>query len=183
MRYVAVLTAGVAILASCNKTPELASGADTGLAVARSGRAKDSLIILKDSLLAEKEKQLSLQSQLIGDAATSARLVAEIDRDLSKVRGLRVKKDTTTNESEMVNASEELAVVQKKVKLLITRLNYSEARVRQLRNDSTTHASFDATQQAQLRDYERSIGELRSTVEQQRTEIATLTQRVDSMGR
>jgi len=183
MRHIAALTVGVAILASCNKTPELAAGADTGLAVARSARAKDSLIMLKDSLLAEKEKQLSAQSQLIGDAATSARLVSEIDRDLSKVRGLRVKKDTMVTESAMENASQELAAVQKKVNLLITRLNGSEARIRKMREDSTTHASFDAAQVAQLREYERSISDLRASVEQQRQEIAVLTQRVDSMGR
>ena len=62
------------------------TGGDTGLAVARSSRAKDSLIMLKDSLLAVKERQLSFQSQMIGDAATSARMISEIDRDLSKAR-------------------------------------------------------------------------------------------------
>ncbi|MBV6520529.1 MAG: hypothetical protein MNPFHGCM_00645 [Gemmatimonadaceae bacterium] len=183
MRYVAVLLAGVGLLASCNQTPELAAGADTGLAIARSKRAKDSLIMLKDSLLAEKEKQLSAQSQLIGDAATSARLVAEIDRDLSKVRGLRVAKDTATSESSMENATQELAAVQKKVNLLIARLNSSETRLRKMREDSTTHASLDAAQLTQLREYERSIADLRASVEQQRQEIAVLTQRVDSMGR
>ncbi|MEP7345066.1 MAG: hypothetical protein ABI877_07360 [Gemmatimonadaceae bacterium] len=177
------LTAGVAILASCNKAPELAGGADTGLALARSSGAKDSLILLKDSLLAEKTKQLSAQSQLIGDAATSARLVSEINRDLSKVRNLRVTKDTAQNESSMENASDELAVVQKKVNLLIARLNGSEAHIRKMRKDSTTHASFDESQVTQLREYERSISDLRASVEQQRQEIAQLVQRVDSMGR
>ena len=179
----AVLAVGVALLSSCNKTPELAGGADTGLAMARSSRAKDSLILVKDSLLGEKEKQLSAQSQLIGDAATSARLVAEIDRDLSKVRGLRVKKDTAQTESSMENASQELATVQKKVNLLIARLNGSESRIRRMRQDSTTHATFDASQMVQLREYERSIGDLRASVEQQKQELALLYQRVDSMGR
>jgi flagellar biosynthesis chaperone FliJ len=178
-----MLAVGVALLSSCNKTPQLAAGADTGLALARSSSAKDSLILVKDSLLADKEKQLSAQSQLIGDAATSARLVAEIDRDLSKVRGLRVKKDTAQTESAMENASQELATVQKKVNTLIARLNGSESRIRRMRQDSTAHAGFDATQLAQLREYERSIGDLRSNVEQQKKELAQLYQRVDSMGR
>lgn len=180
-RFITV-AASIAILSSCNRTPELAAGADTGLAVARTARAKDSLILLKDSLLAEKEKQLSAQSQLIGDAATSARLVAEIDRDLSKVRGLRVKMDTLQSESAMENASQELVTVQKKVNLLIARLNGSESRLRKMRADSTLHAAFDSNQVAQIREYERSIHELRASVEQQRKELATLTQRLDSMG-
>jgi hypothetical protein len=174
----------VAALAACNDSPKnTAGGPDTGLALARTSRAKDSLIMVKDSLLGEKEKQLSAQSQLIGDAATSARLVSEIDRDLSKVRSLRIKPDTTQRESAMLNASEQLATVQKKVNALVARLNSSEARLRRMRKDSATHATFDASQLVQMQEYERSIGDLRASVEQQRTEIAGLTARLDSMGR
>lgn len=174
----------VAALAACSSAPEnLPGGPDTGLALARSSRAKDSLILLKDSLLGERQRQLSEQSQLIGDAATSARLVSEIARDLSKVRGLQVAGDTATPESAMQNASQELAVVQKKVNTVIARLNASEARLRRMRNDSVSHAAFDSTQAAQLREYERSIGDLRATVEQQTAEIAMLRQQVDSVSR
>jgi len=179
----AILILTVAALAACNRSENTAGGPDTGLALARTSRAKDSLIMVKDSLLGEKEKQLSAQSQLIGDAATSARLVSEIDRDLSKVRSLRIKPDTSHRESAMLNASEQLATVQKKVNALVVRLNSSEARLRKMRSDSATHASFDAAQLAQLKEYERSIGDLRASVEQQRVEIAGLTARLDSMGR
>jgi hypothetical protein len=165
----------------CNQSNPSPGGSDTGLALARSKAAKDSLVRVKDSIIAEKSRQLSLQSQLIGDAATSARLVAEIDADLSKVRGLRVGKDTVATEGAEANASEQLARVQKKVTTLISRLNSSEARVRRMRNDSTQHADYDSTQVAQLREYERSIGDLRGTVTRQQQEIVVLTQRVDSM--
>jgi flagellar biosynthesis chaperone FliJ len=184
MSRVALLTIAVAGLAACNQAPKAGGGAaDTGLAIARSGHAKDSLILLKDSLLADKERQLSLQSQLIGDAATSARLAAEIDRDLSNVRGLRVKGDTVKLESSVSNASSQLASAEKKVKALIARLNASEARVRKFRSDSTTHAAFDSSQVAQIRDYEQAMSDLRATVDRQRQEIAMLGQRVDSVVR
>ena len=169
-------------LAACDRAP--ASGnpeADTGLALARSSRAKDSLIRVKDSLLAQRSRQLSEQSQLIGDAATSARLAAQIDHDLSAVRGLRARGDTAQAESEVSNASAQLASAGKKVKLLIARLNLAEGRVRKMRTDSASHAEFDAGQLAQLREYERSLADLRGTVERQQSEIASLTQRVDSV--
>jgi chromosome segregation ATPase len=169
---------------ACDRSPAPIPGQpDTGIALARSSRAKDSLIHVKDSLLADKSRQLSEQSQLIGDAATSARLVSEIDKDLSKVRGLRVRGDTAKAESAELNASEQLARVQKKVNMLVSRLNASESRVRKMRTDSASAASLDSTQRAQLRDYERSINDLRATVDRQRQEIATLTQRVDSVTR
>lgn len=180
-RLITTLVASAA-LAACNRGPQqTAGGPDTGLAAARSSHAKDSLILLKDSLLADRQRQLSLQSQLIGDAATSARLVSEISRDLSRVRGLKVKADTAAAESAVQGAAAELAVVQRKVTAVIARLNASESRLRKMRSDSTTHASLDSAQVAQMRDYERSIGDLRASVEQQRREIAVLQQRVDSV--
>jgi hypothetical protein len=179
-KYLTILLAAVA---ACERAPRTGAEADTGLALARSSKAKDSLIMVKDSLLALRARQLSEQSQLIGDAATSARLAAQIDQTLSTVRGLRAGADTVSRESPGLNAADQLASAEQKVKLLVERLNASEARVRRMRRDSTSHADFDATQQAQLRDYERSLGELRSTVDRQREEIALLTQRVDSVVR
>ncbi|HEY5545823.1 MAG TPA: hypothetical protein VIK50_07175 [Gemmatimonadaceae bacterium] len=184
MRRLMTLALPLALLTACDRgTPLPGSPSDTGLALARSSRAKDSLIILKDSLLADRQRQLSLQSQIIGDATASARLVAEIERDLSRVRSLRVQGDTSQIESAIQSTSATLATVQKKVTALINRLNASEARLRQIRNDSASHAATDAAAMAQLREHEQSLAALRATVEQQRTEITMLEQKVDSVVR
>ena len=184
MRHLLALVLPVALLSACDRGTSIpGSPSDTGLAIARSGRAKDSLIMLKDSLLADRARQLSLQSQIIGDATTSARLVAEIERDLSRVRSLRVQGDTSQIESAIQNTSTQLATVQKKVTALINRLNASEARLRAIRNDSAAHATNDAATMVQLRQHEQSIAELRATVEQQRNEITMLEQKVDSVVR
>ncbi|HEX7123886.1 MAG TPA: hypothetical protein VF178_16025 [Gemmatimonadaceae bacterium] len=174
MRRLIVLT--LALLPACNEAPSI-GGSDTGLAVARSSRAKDSLIRVKDSLLAIRAEQLTMQSQLIGDAATSARLVAEIDKALSDAR-IRIEPETGRNESAMRNVSTDLAVVQKKVDVVLRRLRASEARVRRMRQDSTNHAALDAQQ---LAEYQQSLDALRTTVENQQREIVVLTQRVDSL--
>jgi hypothetical protein len=183
MRRLMALTLPIALLAACNRDVPPGVPTDTGLVLARSSRAKDSLIILKDSLLSERQRQLSLQSQIIGDATASARLVAEIERDLSRVRSIRVQGDTTQIESAIQSTSAQLSIVQKKVTALINRLNASEARLRQIRNDSATHAAADAATMAQLKEHEQSIAELRTTVEQQRAEITMLEQKVDSVVR
>ncbi len=84
MNRYSLLACTVAVVAACNQgPPEGYTGGDTGLALARSRSAKDSLVMVKDSLLAEKDRQLSIQSAMIGDAATTARLISEIDADLS----------------------------------------------------------------------------------------------------
>ena len=98
------------------------------------------------------------------------------------MRGLKSKKPTATNAAETeANASTKLEGIQGKVQALIARLNASEARVRKMRQDQLAHAQVDSQHVAQLAEYERSIVEMRATVERQQSEIAMLTQRVDSL--
>lgn len=182
MNRYSLLACSLAVVAACSQSPpEGYAGGDTGLALARTSRAKDSLVMVKDSLLAEKERQLSIQSAMIGDASTTARLISEIDRDLSKAR-IEVKDEKTT-ESGLENASDRLAVVQKKVNVVLTRLTASEARIRRLREDSVARTMVNAQQAAQIAEYEKSIADLRVSVENQGREIAALSAQVDSMGR
>jgi hypothetical protein len=144
--------------------------------------AQDSLLKVKDSVIAEKTRQLSEQSSIIGDAATSARLISEIDKDLANVRLKTDKKSTATNVAETeANASSKLETIQSKVRVLLSRLNASEARVRKMRADALAHAKVDSEQVSRLAEYERSIQEMKSTVERQQAEIVSLTQRVDSL--
>lgn len=184
MRQRQLLLLAILPLLACDRAPASSSGAaDTGLALATTARAKDSLIGLKDSLLADKERQLSVQSQMLGDAITSARLVAEIDRDLSKVRGLTASttRDTLASESAIQTTAAEVARVQQKVTRLISRLNASEGRLRTLRRDSTAMASQSAELIVQVRQYELTIAELRGSLDQQRRELAVMAGRVDSL--
>jgi len=180
-RYQLITCALVVVTACSPELPENYKGADTGLAVAKSSRAKDSLIILKDSLLAEKERQLSFQSAMIGDAATTSRLISEIDRDLAKAR-VNVKNDKKA-ESTIENASDRLVLVQEKVNVVLNRLSASEARIRKLREDSTSRSMLNAQQAAQIAEYEQSIADLRVSVENQGREIASLSMSLDSLGR
>ena len=182
MNRYSLLACTLTLVTACNQSPpDSYTGGDTGLAVARTSRAKDSLVMVKDSLLAEKERQLSFQSTMIGDAATTSRLISEIDRDLAKAR-IEVKTDKKT-ESAIENASDRLSVMQKKVNVVLSRLSASEARIRRLREDSVARTMLNSTQAAQIAEYERSIADLRTSVENQSREIASLTVQVDSMGR
>ena len=175
-RIFALALAATAV--ACKEQPRTNADGTPALSYA----AQDSLLKMKDSLIAEKTRQLSEQSAIIGDAATSARLISDIDKDLAAVRGLKAKKPTATNAAETeANASSKLENVQSKVRALIARLNASEARVRKMRQDELAHAQVDSQQVARLADYERSIADMRSTVERQQAEIVVLTQRVDSL--
>ncbi len=176
------LAASLALVACERPTPAAGAG-DTGLALARSASAKDSLIRLKDSLLAEKSRQLSEQSQLLGDAAASARMAAQIEKTLADVRVTRAKGEVPAAESSMPSTAAQLELADRKVKTLMARLNASQARVRRMQQDSVTRASMDSVTLVRLAEYERSITELRGTVERQQAEIVALTTRVDSMRR
>jgi hypothetical protein len=175
-RIFALALAATAV--ACKEQPR--KNADGTPALSYAGQ--DSLLRQKDSLIAEKTRQLSEQSAIIGDAATSARLISEIDKDLSAVRGIKAKKPTASNVAETeANASTKLETIQGKVRALISRLNASEARIRKMRQDELAHAQVDSQQVQRLAEYERSIQDMKATVERQQAEIVVLTQRVDSL--
>jgi len=175
-RIFALALAATAV--ACKEQPRLNADGTPALTYT----AQDSLLKVKDSVIAEKTRQLSEQSAIIGDAATSARLISDIDKDLAAVRGLKSNKATVTNAAETeANASSKLENIQSKVRSLISRLNASEARVRKMRQDELAHAQVDSAQVQRLAEYERSIGDMRATVERQQAEIVVLTQRVDSL--
>ena len=175
-RIFALALAATAV--ACKEQPR--RNADGTPALSYAGQ--DSLLKIKDSLIADKTRQLSEQSAIIGDAATSARLISDIDKDLAAVRGLKSKQATATNVAETeANASSKLEGIQGKVRALIARLNASEARVRKMRQDELAHAQVDSQQVGRLAEYERSIADMRATVERQQAEIVVLTTRVDSL--
>ena len=175
-RIFALALAATAV--ACKEQPR--SNADGTPALSYAGQ--DSLLKQKDSLIAEKTRQLSEQSAIIGDAATSARLISDIDKDLATVR-------VKTEEGERRRTSprpkptprRKLETIQSKVRVLLSRLNASEARVRKMRQDELAHAKVDSEQVARLAEYERSIQDMKATVERQQAEIVSLTQRVDSL--
>ena len=102
---------------ACKEQPR--RNADGTPALSYAGQ--DSLLKQKDSLIAEKTRQLSEQSAIIGDAATSARLISEIDKDLANVR-VKAKKAAVTNVAETeANASSKLETIQSKVRFLLSR--------------------------------------------------------------
>ena len=175
-RFIALALAATAV--ACKEQPRRNADGSPALSYA----AQDSLLKIKDSLIADKTRQLSEQSAIIGDAATSARLISEIDKDLANVRLKASKKTNVTQVAETeANASSKLETIQSKVRVLLSRLNASEARVRKMRADALAHAKVDSEQVARLAEYERSIQDMKATVERQQAEIVTLTQRVDSL--
>ena len=176
-RFFAVALAATAV--ACNEQPRRNADGTPALSWA----VQDSMLKMKDSVIAEKTRQLSEQGALLGDAATAARMIADIDKDLAKVRGLKANtKPRATNAAETEGTpAHQLAQVQGKVRALIARLNATEARVARMRKDALAHAEVDSAQVKQLRDYERSIADMRATVERQQAEIVVLTQRVDSL--
>jgi hypothetical protein len=176
-RIFALALAATAI--ACKEQPR--RNADGSPALSYAGQ--DSLLKQKDSVIAEKTRQLSEQSSIIGDAATSARLINEIDKDLSNVRTKTSKQaSNVSNVAETeANASSKLETIQSKVRVLLSRLNASEARVRKMKADELAHAKVDSDQVARLAEYERSIQDMKATVERQQAEIVMLNSRVDSL--
>ena len=168
--------AAVSMLAACD--PQASSKLKT-LAHADSLRT-DSLISIKNDLLNE--------------VMSSTQFVNDLNSEISRLKAKQNVALSTklTSESDMTAIKEERAAVMKRIQNIVARLDSSEARVAVLRKRASTLAMHDSTLVAQVAEYEKTIADLRHTVDQQRADyeatiakqtaqIAGLNSKVDTM--
>ena len=111
---------------------------------------------------------------------TSTRFVNDINTELAKLKS-RQRADQLNakmlTESDISSIKEERAAVVTRIHALVARLDSSEARVSTLRARASRLAAHDSTLVAQVAQYEKTIADLRSTVEQQKAEYESTIQR------
>ncbi len=168
--------AAVSMLAACD--PQASSKLKT-LAHADSLRT-DSLISIKNDLLNE--------------VMSSTQFVNDLNSEISKLKAKQNVALATklTSESDMAAIKEQRVAVMKRIQNIVARLDSSEAHVAALRKRASGLATRDSTLVAQVAEYEKTIADLRHTVDQQRADyeatiakqtaqIAGLNSKVDTM--
>jgi predicted nucleic acid-binding Zn-ribbon protein len=168
--------AAVSMLAACD--PQASSKLKT-LAHADSLRT-DSLISIKNDLLNE--------------VMSSTQFVNDLNSEISRLKAKQNVALATklTSESDMAAIKEQRVAVMKRIQNIVARLDSSEARVAALRKRASGLATRDSTLVAQVAEYEKTIADLRHTVDQQRADyeatiakqtaqIAGLNSKVDTM--
>lgn len=137
---------------------------------------------------------ISIKNDLLNEVMSSTQFVNDLNSEIAKLKARQNVALATklTSESDMAAIKEERANVVKRIHDLVARLDSSEAHVNALRKRAATLSAHDSTLVAQIAEYEKTIADLRHTVDQQKADyeatiqkqtaqIATLNSKVDTM--
>ncbi len=165
MRFVPVVLA-LALLAGCEKLGE----------AGRTNAARADSIVTLNAQLAEMQTTADQQDSLMQDFVATTKLIDDIDKQISEVKGLkpRVRLASSGGERAADPRAEAREVLLGKVEDVTAMLEQSRRRVQSL---STTSTRL----QKQVEQYVETIASLEGMVERQRVEIDRLNVTVDSL--
>lgn len=178
MRFSRLMLAAVVVLAAC----------DT--------QAKQQLRVLAHTDSLRTDSLVGIKNDLLSEVMTSTQFVNDLNTQMAKLKTRTPAKlaTTLTRESDMGAIKEQRAAVLARIHEIVARLDSSEARVASLRARAVKLSKHDSTLVAQVAQFEKTIGDLRQQVEQQKADyeatiakqnqqIASLSSRVDTMTR
>jgi hypothetical protein len=164
------------------------------LVAAACDQSKQQLRTLAHADSLRTDSLVSIKNDLLTEVMTSTQFVNDLNTEIAKLKSYKNARLNTklSNESDVASIKEEQAAVVGKIRDLVARLDSSEARVSSLRTRASRLAKRDSTLLGQVAQYEKTIADLRQTVEQQKAEyeatiskqtqqIASLTSKVDTI--
>jgi hypothetical protein len=156
--------------------------------------AKEQLRTLAHADSLRTDSLLSIKNDLLSEVMTSTQFVNDINTEMAKLKSHKPANLNTKlgTESDISAMKEQRANVVARIRELVARLDSSETRVASLRTRASKLALHDSTLLVQVAAYERTIMDLRQTVERQKTEyegtiakqntqIVALTSKVDTV--
>jgi len=157
-------------------------------------KSKDQLRALAQADSLRTDSLVSVKNEMLNEVMTSTQFVNDINDEMAKLKARRPAKLTTkvSAESDAAAVKEERAAVMERIRSMVARLDSSESRVASLRSRVAKLSRRDSSLVAQVAAYEKNIQELRETVDRQKveyegiiatqkTQIASLTSKVDTM--
>lgn len=139
---------------------------------------------------------LSVKDALLDELTASTQFVNDINAEMTKLRSQPTGKLSAngSSESDLAAIKEERAAVVSRIQQMVARLDSSEAHLSATKARAAALSKRDARLSGQVAAYERTIASLRQTVEQQKVEyeaiiekqnveIASLSQKVDTLSK
>ncbi len=158
-------------------------------------KAKDQLRTLAHSDSLRTDSLVSIKNDLLNEVMTSTQFVNDINQQMAKMKARSTPTTLATrtgSESDLSKMKEERTAIVARIRELVARLDSGETRVASLRKRAASLSKHDSTIVAQVAEYEKTIADLRQTVDQQKADyqamidkqnaqIAELTQKVDTV--
>jgi len=157
-------------------------------------KSKEQLRLLSHTDSARTDSIVAMKNDLLNEVMASTQFVNDLNSEVAKLKSrqkARLNAKLTT-ESDVAAIKEERAAVVQRIRELVARLDSSESRVASLRARAQRLSTHDSKLVAQVAQYEKTIADMRQTVEQQKAEyestiakqnvqIASLTSKVDTV--
>lgn len=159
------------------------------LVAACDSQAKEHLRELAHTDSLRTDSIVAIKNDLLNEVMASTQFVNDLNTEIAKVKTKRPARLNTklSRESDLAAVKEERAAVVTRIQELVARLDSSEKRVASLQARAARLSKHDATIVAQVAAYQKTIADLRQTVERQKAEyeatIAGLNARVDTVTR
>jgi uncharacterized coiled-coil protein SlyX len=157
--------------------------------------AKERLRTLAHADSLRTDSLVALKNDLLNEVMTSTQFVNDLNAEVAKLKSHpapTLSNAALSPESDAAAIKEERANVVKRIRELVARLDSSEARVASLRSRASRLSDRDTSLVSQVAAYERTIADLRQTVQRQKgeyeatitrqsTQIAALTSKMDTV--
>lgn len=130
-----------------------------------------------DSL--RRDSIVAIKNEMLNEVMASTQFLNDINTEMSKLRTppRRALGTALASESELSRMREERDAVRERIAELVSRLDSSEARLASLRDRAASLSARDRQLTAQVAEYEKTIGDLRASLETQRTEFQAIVDR------
>lgn len=161
MRKLTMLAFGLVSLAACDKS-------------------KPAL----EQALAQVQQISAEKDSLLSDVTATSQFIAEVNGEIAKVRNASMTKPTSVQPSDVADnmtPADRRRQVLAKVRELTARVNASEERLNASRRRIAQLTGSDSTMKRQLAQFDSTITSFKGIMDNQRTEIATLTEQITSL--
>ncbi len=137
-----------------------------------------------EQTLAQVQQISSEKDSLLKDVMATSQFIAEVNTELAKVRSRTAGRPVQGQPGEMesnLTPAQQREAIKLKVAELTTRLNESESRLTASRNRVRDLTASNSALGAQLAGYDSTIASFKVLIDNQRTEIASLTEQVNAL--
>lgn len=139
-------------------------------------KAKQQLTELAKADSLRQDSLLNVKNQLLNDMLVSTQFINDIDAEIAKARSLPKAKTRTAlaTPAEAARIKEDRDEVMGKIRLLVERLNSTDARLQRVRAQAASLSRHDSTLMGQIAQYEQTISDFRQTVDRQKAEFQAI---------
>ena len=139
-------------------------------------KAKQQLVVLANADSLRQDSLLNVKNQLLNDMLVSTQFINDINAEIAKARSLPKAKNATAlaTPAEAAQIKEDRNDVLSKIRLVVSRLDATDARLAKIRREATSLAQHDTTLMQQITQYEQTIADFRQTVDNQKKEFQAI---------